>query len=389
MQLNKVILRRIEEDVRSSILSEKRIGVHDGLSGIGLFYTYLLKVFPEKEFEVNLQTVVGNLNDLISENEYNFSLSTGLAGYAYLLSFCSREKIFEIGNQYINSLDEILIDGLTNHANQDDYDFMHGATGILLYLLKRLPQTGNPLIEKTLITVNNELIAKLIQNPKAVCYTFTGEGKKSLYFGLAHGISGLINYLIYAKNRLNHAIEDIAPAIGNIFEILEDNSLVRLGIKSSFTYPSSISEDRDITDARLGWCQGDLSIANSLYNSGTFLNNENMIVASKNLIANSLELTFKDTKVCDFALCHGTTGLLLQYNLLSRKMSYNHTLDFKINWEDILEKQTENYTQFKYYYDERYIPETNLLNGSAGLGLTLLSIHNDIDFGWAECLNLY
>ncbi|QSB28064.1 lanthionine synthetase LanC family protein [Flavobacterium sp. CLA17] len=381
------IILKIEEQIWKSVDAEKRIGVLDGLSGIALFYNYLIEMESNEEYQNKLFSVIDKIGDLISEESYNPSLCSGIAGYGWVLAKI-KNKNLEIEDDYFEALDAILAESLFEEAAKNYYDFLHGGFGIALYFIERYKAKKEKSIETILTEFCNTLIEKINNNPELLFSSDSEKpDQKMYYFGLAHGISGTLNFLIYLQTNLPEVHPAIHEAITKTIGFM--NTYKTFDEESKQFYPGQILiSNASVTKARLGWCQGDLGIANAILNSGSFLKNTSLKEDGNSLINATKNITVEESLVNDFALCHGSSGLILQYYLASKKtnVSYSDTITI---WYENLKKQTRDFTEFKSFFINQYVAETNILNGAAGLGLTLLTIENKIPSDWVECLNLY
>lgn len=381
------IILKIEEEIWKSVATEKRIGVLDGLSGIALFYNYLLEIESNEAYQNKLFSIIDKIGDLISEESYSSSLCSGIAGYGWVLAKM-KNKNLEIEEEYFEALDAILAESLSEESAKNYYDFLHGGFGIALYFIERYKSKKDKSTEAILTEFSNTLIEKINTNPEVLFSSHSENPDQNyFYFGLAHGISGTLNFLVYLQTILENANPAIQEAITKTIGFM--NTYKVYDNESKQFYPGQVlTNDSTVTKARLGWCQGDLGIANAILNSGSFLNNLNLKEDGNALIQATRNISVKESLVNDFALCHGSSGILLQYYVASKKTNTPYS-DTAAIWYENLKKQTNDFTEFKSFFIDRYVPETNILNGAAGLGLALLTIENKIPSDWVECLNLY
>lgn len=380
------IIDRIEKHIWASAKTENRIGIHNGLSGIALFYKYIYQNSSEKEYQDKLISTISRIDGLINKNKVNSSLCTGLAGYGYLLTTLQAENAIDIGVDYIYSLDTVLAEELTTYSNNDEYDFLHGALGIAMYFIERYNRTKNAEVSDILVNFTKIFLSKIDKNIETIFISHEKRNTKCLYFGIAHGISGYLNFLMILKNCLNEKIANIDSYLNKIIGFMGKYQNIEKDL--FYAYPSFINlENRSIQKAGLGWCQGDLCIGSSIYNVGYFLNDNNVFLKEGlSLINNTKKITLIDSRVKDYAICHGSSGIILQYHLMNKNnVDYTRQIN---RWCDILQEQTSNFYKFESFYNDKYINEINILNGTAGLGLTLLTINNIIDADWTTCLNL-
>jgi hypothetical protein len=190
---------------------------------------------------------------------------------------------------------------------------------------------------------------------------------------------------------LKASVKDLIPNIDtSVMKIIDFMSRFKnYDAESKQYYPAELLLiSRHISKPRLGWCQGDLGIGNAVYNSGLFLKNKTIQNAGIELINNTMSISVKESRVIDFGICHGSSGLALQYYLASQKSKDDYTEAIAI-WQENSRKQTNDFVHFESFFINKYIPETNVLNGAAGMALVLLTLENSIDTDWLECLNLY
>lgn len=377
----------IEKHIWNSVASEERIGVLDGLSGYILFYNYLVKIYKNEEYNDKLHFVIQKVNDLISEKEPSFSFCSGLAGYGWALLKIKNNDI-EIDDDYYAEIDSVLINALFDEVKNNNFDYLHGAVGIAMYFIERYNVKKDKNIEAVLIRFLDEIVCKIDEGLE---FLFDGSNKilneKHIYFGLAHGLSGFLNFLINLKNNLEETKIDIKAHLIKIIAYMD--SFKEYDSVSKQFYPSQIRiHDGLPSSARLGWCQGDLGIANAFYNAGLFLNDENIQNQSLEMIENATLISVEESRVNDFALCHGSSGLIAQYYLTSQKSKRDFSKIINV-WSENLVKQTKNFSEFKSFFIDKYIVENNILNGAAGLGLLLLTLDSKIETEWLEAINLY
>ena len=377
--MNNEILK-IEEFVWSKIEEENRIGFLNGLSGIALFYKYLSDY--NKDYYSKLTHIVDRINDLISKEAILPSICSGLAGYGFLLTQL-KDSIL-IDESYFSDIDEILLDFLQSQSNNLDYDFLHGSLGISQYFIERYKTSNTKELESIVSLFYNNLFKRLNHNLEEVLLQKESDGSRSIYFGLAHGVAGILNSIyLYIKN-FNVEVNTIDESILILLKFLDIYKLDN----EDFKYPNYFSVDNNhIIRSRLAWCQGDLGIGNSLMNIGSLTYNKKLFIRGQELINRSLKVNLSQSGINDMGICHGTSGILLIDWLSLNKSNSHHKKDLSF-WEEILKKQTKNYSEFKAFHKGKYIDEINILEGATGVALTKLTIENKINKNWISCLNL-
>jgi hypothetical protein len=379
---------KIEKDIWVAFGKENRIGLYLGLSGYILFYDSLYKAYPVEEFENKLLAVIEKTNVLIEEGKSSISLCSGVAGYGLTLLRLKSSSI-DISEDYFESIDAFLLEDFELLCESNNFDFMHEAMGIAMYFIERYKVNENLNAVSVLRVFAEKIINKINHDFKKVLVK-SDESRGNYYsFGLAHGVASYLNFLIYLKTHFAALNTDISGTLRVCVDFLVSYKKYDTETKQYYANVISI-ETNKIIPSRLSWCQGDLGVSNALYNTGVFLNDSSLIKEAIALMNHSATISFEDSAVNDFGVCHGSAGILIQLYLASKKYNIDYSKEID-RWYETLKKQTNNFEEFLWFDNSsnQYIPETNLLVGSVGLGLILLTIENKIDTKWLEVINLY
>lgn len=383
---NKIV--RIEKDIWDSYNNSINVGLYTGLSGLILFYDCLYEAYPLEEYENKLLAVIEKANQLIEEGIDSVSLCSGIAGYGLAL-LRLKNKSIDIDEDYFDSIDAIFLDDFQQLYKSNNFDFLHEAMGMAMYFIERYKVNKNKNSFEILTIFFQDLVLKINTDFKNVLVK-SGENRGEHYsFGVAHGVASYVNFLIYFKENISAINVDISRPLKICINFLMSYKKYDIESKQYFANVF-LPETNSSIPSRLSWCQGDVGISNSIFNAGTFLNDKELINEAILLMNQSTKIKFEDSGVNDFGFCHGSAGLVIQYYLASKKynIDYSSSIDY---WLEVLEKQTNNFEEFLCYdnLNKKYQPEINLLLGSAGLGLTLLTLENKIGTKWLETFNLY
>ncbi|BAU55615.1 Lanthionine synthetase C-like protein [Mucilaginibacter gotjawali] len=207
--------------------------------------------------------------------------------------------------------------------------------------------------------------------------------------GLAHGVIGVLKMCIQCT-QAGICEEDSKLVAKKIIDFILKNTHQKGAVS---IFPSFCSNDSKIEDSRLGWCYGDLIIGYILYQAAEIFDDYILLQHANNVL---IETTYrrlpKETYVRDASICHGSIGIAHIYNKiwrLTNNLIYRNAAEFWIDYS--LEK--ENYLQgencfMKFNaYSNRYEKNLSLLEGSAGIGLALISFITE-DYSWDHCLML-
>lgn len=382
------VISKIEKKIWQAIDDENRIGLLDGLSGIAMFYNSLYSVYKENEYQEKLLFIIDKIDSLISEQSNKSSLCSGLAGYGWVLLNLNNNDI-DIDEDYFISLDLILAEDLKKLLSKNNYDFLHGAMGIVFYFINRNKITKNDFLIEILNNFSKELVLKISSNLNEILIRESAyHDDKCYYFGIAHGVSGVINFLIYVFNNFKELKVDIVEPLNTCIAFLKKGKKYDKESKQFFPNLYMLKSKTTVSPL-LGWCQGDLGISNSLYNASILLNDYELRNEAIELMDNTKKISFIESKVKDAGICHGSTGILMQYHFASIKFRLDYSNEIK-NWNIIMTSQTKGFEEFLAYAGKgQYVEEVSLLKGASGLGMVLLTINNKIDANWFSCLNIH
>jgi lantibiotic modifying enzyme len=384
----KDLILKIENDIWESFPNENKIGLLTGLSGVALFYNYLYEIYGDDDYQNKLLIIVEKINSSLSEVHSSSSLCDGLAGYGMVL-LKLQNKCIDIDEDYFASLDEIILENLEKECSKNNYDFLHGAMGMAMYFIERYKTKESLPIFNLLNSFATTLINKIIKDFSEVLISETAlNNGNCYYFGIAHGVAGYINFLTYLGNNFKHLKADVAKSLKECLNYLE--LYKKYNFDSKQYYPNIfLIETSTIHEARLAWCQGDMGVSNCLFNAGSLLNENYLIEDALDLMNNTRLISIEEAGVNDISICHGSTGIVLQYKLAA--IRYNLDYSEEINrWFDKIREQTRNFEEFLSFDGvDGYNKSINILDGSAGLGLTILTLEGKIDMDWLKILNLH
>lgn len=389
---NKVRLKldQIENEIvqHSKLLSSNsENGVLSGDFGILLFLLYYAEykksVLTTQKVELYAEQAISQLIRKTNTHTY----SNGLSGILYLLHFFREKDLLDVDiSEVENTLDNYLIRMLEKDVSENNWDFLHGATGVALYFIKKKS--------------HSEHINKFID----YLYNTAKKGKEGQFFkwkseilpekqwgyniSLSHGMSALIIFFtrFLSANPQNEKIKEML--FGSVNYLLSQEIDFRF---YGSHFPTSIIKSRPLSKSRIAWCYGDLGIAFALWQAGKVLKQSEWQAKALQIFKDSANR--KDTGhegVIDAGICHGTAGLALMF----RRIYLETQLDIFKETCNYWIEQTLEYARFpdgavgyKAYTGE-WINDYSFLMGITGIGLTLLSYLENDSQDWDEILLL-
>ncbi len=373
------------------------LGLYTGLSGeILLFSKHYLATRDQrslKRIHLLLDRGMKILNNL---NHFDPSLSSGVAGFAWVVNFLiSHEIIDSESEEILEIIDDFLSLSVVRFLNVGNIDLLNGAMGIAHYLIKREKIES----AKSIVVF---LDKKKIKFRDEITWEF--EKKSSLEspicdLSLAHGCTGITYFLSQCLK--GKVYPDLCRSLisGNVNFLLKN--MRQHGKSNSFfanrlelrDYPNRIVED--IKGSRLAWCYGDLGMLYTLYNIAIDFNDKQLENNTlKNLMLTSKRKAQKDTGVIDAGFCHGAIGICYVFYKVFLKTGLKKFEDASKFWlEEALkynfnnEKPDYGFSSLEYYGNSDDLTRS-LLEGMTGVALVFQSILYPSTPEWDDCIML-
>lgn len=399
-------LEEINADIDNNYKFYEQGGLLAGLSGIALFKFYYGK-FTDNPIhnEIGTQILVKCL-DIINNG---FNLSTycgGLAGIGWAFDHLQQYGFIENDNDNLLSdldihLKKIMISDIADRK----YDFLHNALGYGYYFLNRYQNTKREDLRQRYKSYLLELIEHLdaiaVKNNNTYKWlSFFDNPQKTEQFNLSlsHGMSSIINFSskLYRHDDFKGHIEPIIT--GAIRFVL---SLKNQTAKGKSIFPDKVANRKPLDyPSRMAWCYGDLGVAVSLWSAYKALKNDELgTIAIEVLKKSSFRRSTEETMVMDAGICHGSFGIAQIYNRMFHETLknwnksenvFNETAEFWIH--DGLNRAipSKDYAGFREYKSEQgFIQGShNILTGTSGIGLSLMSYLSNKIIDWDKCLLL-
>jgi len=286
--------------------------------------------------------------------------------------------LFELDDDFLDFLQSECLKGFKYELRKDNFDYLHGAFGVLYALIRARN------IKKEKIA---EIVDLVLESSKkhALFPTLYLPGEKNdLNLHLAHGISAYIIVLIelFKVSRDN----EVAVLIDIHCRILKDNFR-----KDSFAcFP--LVDNGTSYKVRNAWCYGDIGIGIALFKASQILNNNNYFEIAKYTWEKTCERRSKRTiRIYDSPLCHGIFGNVLMYNKINNYLEGNDIIQNTITW--YLEKIKWYHRRYgdaflKYQGPDGLDYQRTYLTGVSGIGLACLELLEFDSFETSDLLLL-
>jgi len=393
-------LSEINTVLRNQYQLEEHVGVLEGLSGIALFQFYYAKYTNTDQYsdwgQETLEKIISKINQ-----GYNYpTYSSGIAGSGWVFDHLNKQDFVEIDcDDLLNSIDDYLYITMLKDLEQGYYDFLHGATGYAYYFLNRYQSTNNTKFKRQYRNYLIDFVERLtkiaikdknglkwlssinsVHNTKVLGYNLS----------LSHGISSIVSFL--SKLVINKEFQKkYSNLLKESVRYLENAILQE--INSTSIYPCWVLKNGEKDkNSRLAWCYGDFGIGLALLKASKVLKDEKLNKKALSILEKTSQRKEQsNTKVIDAGICHGAFGNAQIYNYLYKETLMSIYRDAATYWmKNGLEMSTykDGYAGFKQWFGkpDKWKPKTSLLEGVAGIGLTIIDYLSKEQHNWDECL---
>ena len=391
--MHQATLQKIDEiaSILLNVCPKQGFGLYTGNAGIALFLFYYARFRSDEEILRYASDYMEGVFKQIRETPHPpFSHCSGVAGVGWLLHhLCQHGFMQDDPDENSPDVDDYLYHRALNEMERGHYDFLHGAMGVVLYFIKR-----NHLEYLRHLIRNLEQIALWDEDgAKWRSALFRQKEKSGFNICLSHGSSGIALVLYKALQVMPEDEQVRALLKGTVTYILDQEIDVE---KYGSYFPNiSIESQSELYKSRLAWCYGDLGVAMSVWQSGLLLNKREWTDKGfKVLLHLAGRRGLVENRVQDAGFCHGTAGVAHFFNRLYRitqRMEFIEAADY---WHLETLKMatfTDGLAGYKALHSEEHggwqTSET-LLEGIAGIGLSLLSSVMPEDPAWDECMLL-
>lgn len=368
---------------------QRRADIYDvtyGSFGDALFYGYRWKQTKNEDYLNIIGLKIEEGFDLISTDLPVSDFGKGLAGICWAFDHLVASDVIDSNvDAVLNDSYNFIKDESYSSLRSGNYDYLLGGAGALLFFLERndrvfLNQCID-ILEEISICKDNCFAWK--QSP---VISLESPPEFAINTGLAHGIPSIMALLsiVYVNNKDN---VKILRLIEGTMNWLIDYKLDIINDKPFPSFFNSVVESN-----RMSWCYGDIGVSMALYQVGVNCKNDEWVKKSLRLALKCVERNKEASNVTDAHLCHGTIGIAHIYNRFYNYTQMEIFKDASLHWvnETIKKFDQELPYGFKAWKGEKFewqnIP--GLLEGSAGIGLALISVVSDVEPKWDRCLLL-
>jgi lantibiotic modifying enzyme len=368
----------------------------NGYAGIVYYYFSLLKAYPEGETEAYtaLEKLVESYNSQDNEASKYMTFCSGLSGFYFLIQkLVEQDYLDEEFLEEVLPINELIFKDTQKLLTEENTDFLHGASGQMLYLLN----SKDPNRAYYLSTLIDELLKlavvdeKGLRFPNSTVKLFQNTDNSNM--SLSHGNAGILLVLL---NIYNAGIEQekLGIAIRQGIDYFINHYHPRTAEASLSAFPLLINQeltkkeliDGDFYAENYSWCYGDLAVIWLLYQGSlSFKQPAYADIADqvgKTMATRLITVPELGIKI-NSHFCHGTSGIALFLDRLYKFSGHEIYHEAAQVWLestlDHLEKDLNN-------PDFMNKPSSfGLLEGVAGAMFVLAAAeHDDMAANWTD-----
>ncbi len=327
--------------------------------------------------------------------EGDYSLCEGHTGPLWLLAHGHKHALIDLDLDQLAYVIPSVIRQSNQHIAHRHFDFLYGSTGMCHFLLNfaQRPDVVNHLqrFVQGILSISESTAVG-----RSLPLFHAQDDAPGVYlnaFSLAHGSCAVL--IILAKIYQAGIAQPVCRTLitESIDFIMHHRNKVD-DTSSQALYPGIL--DGKYYNSRLAWCYGDLNVAMTLWRCGKVLSEERWQAEALEIMHYNIHRnTPEAASIVDNCLCHGSAGIAAFYRRFwfeTNDRAFYHCAE---HWHELALAQLSFSTMPGVYGNkvwlgskEEWMYAWDLLNGSCGVGLSLLSQLQEEPLGWDECLLL-
>ncbi len=379
-------LQRIASAIEEYSREEKG-GLLTGLSGMSLFMAYYGRYSHQVRYRRMAEEMLEQAFDSVQRQWHPVSLCSGVPGILWSADHLQQQGLIDIDYD-ATAADDFLLTEMINAATRNDFDFLHGAGGLLFYFINRKNGIEEAFLDRVIALLQQHAVSEGEGKLSWKSYIDIQQPKLVRNLSLSHGMSSMVIILCQAYRRYRlRPLEDLIR--GAILFLLSCKNKAS-GLISIF--PGAVGDIQSDENSRLGWCYGDLGVALALLKAGATLSEYSWTSEALRILEHaSYRRDLKQNHILDAGLCHGAAGIAHIFNRVYQQVSEKKFLEAARYWfrQSLKMEKEESYGLAGYQAFNGitgWKDEMQLLEGIAGIGLAYLGAVDTNAADWDQCL---
>lgn len=135
-------IKQIAEDLILRKDRIKDVGLLSGKCGITLLFAYLSKVYTDPTYTTVTFDLLEQLGESLANERLDHNISSGLTGIAFVFQHLRNMNIIDKSEDLnLGEIDEFIGRGIDYDFATENWDPLHGMTGLGIYFLERNKET--------------------------------------------------------------------------------------------------------------------------------------------------------------------------------------------------------------------------------------------------------
>jgi hypothetical protein len=370
-----------------------------GSAGLALLHGYAGQAGLESNGISTASELLDHAIAPLAEGDLDPWLAGGVAGIAWVAAHLEQRGILPRLRGRFTDVDSAVEAFLLDLPPGTHFELCYGLAGLGVYALERFP---HPASRRLLALLLDRLQEMAVHCDQGVSW-FTGphmvpddpqlaKAPAGYYnLGMAHGMPGVVALLgatCRTGVRRHHARRLLGGAVAWLLA-------QRLGPDVASCFPSTVAPGLSAEPSRLAWCYGDAGVAGALHLAGVGAKQPAWTEEALGIMTKAARLAPEDSGVVDAGLCHGSAGLAIQFHRMyqatgeermadAARYWIGRTLQFRRSGQGVAGYLARMGTTDA--GGERWVAESGLLTGAAGIGLVLLSAATPLEPAWDRAL---
>ena len=367
---------------------EKRAGLLTGLAGIAIFFGMYDKYTGKKDHTELIEKLLASAFETAQTVWHPNTFCSGVPGMLWAADYLNGTGSIELEPDTADT-DGFLLEQMFESAEENDFDFLHGATGILNYFISRSEGIDGDQTARFLSILRKHAVVEADGSLSWESIVDRANPRVVKNLSLSHGMSSIITVLsiIYKKDPQPLTAELLRGAVKFV------QSKGNKPGQAISLFPGFVEKVQpDAVNSRLGWCYGDLGIALALRAAGQALNDPALTAHAYDILRHSAaRRDIAANSIFDAGLCHGSAGIAHIFNTVFQETNEPVFREAALYWlKHALDTVSENAAApagYQAFFGESgWKNELPVLEGIAGIGLAYISAASDIQPAWDRCL---
>lgn len=369
------ILHQIADEIKKHLEQQydekSRIdwGLYTGLLGLIIYLFYYARWIRKDTDTQYADSCLEYYLDNVPLTQMHYSYCSGLSGVLVGLNHLNTHQFAEISlTNVLPALNNYIVRLLKLDIH--NHDFMHGAIGLgIMGSVLKCKEIHNVLL--------SELFQRMIVDEDTMWLTFKvfNEPQYIENISMSHGMSSVVSYLSMLSVTEGPYKTKVQVVLKKCINYLKSQLFPNYQEIGSYFPYTSLKDS--ICKSRLAWCYGDLGVALAIFNAGLLANEKDWKDLAIQILSDSTQrLNTPDNSVVDACFCHGSAGISQIYNRLyleTQMDQFNIASEYWVNETLKYSKHPDGLAGYKTATGNSSVTEYSLLEGIAGIGLSILS----------------